>query len=107
MGLYSFASISTLLWEGEVFDELSGCRGGFGGGGERLFNNLSDFDIDTDDEDKNKTVFKLEFRDNDAIWFAVDAGNVEEPLFVWRRLRRLETLINPNNIIHTDMKTKI
>ncbi len=83
-GLYSLASLF-------IKEFFVGCRGGFGGGGERvLFINLSDFDIDTEDEDRNKTVFKLEFLFNDNV-FVVEAGNVDEP-FVGRRFRRLETL---------------
>lgn len=69
--------------------KVNGCRGGFGGGGERvLFINLSDFDIDTDEDERNKTVFKLEFLFNDKVLFI---GNVDEP-FVTRRFLRLETL---------------
>jgi hypothetical protein len=62
LGLYSLASIKALLLVEEFFEEGNGCRGGLGGGGERvLFANLSDLDIDTDEEERNKTVFKLEF----------------------------------------------
>jgi hypothetical protein len=78
----------------EFFVELNGCRGGFGGGGERiLFINLSDFDIDTVEDERNKTVFKFEFLFNDNILFVVDDGNVDEP-FIGRRFLRLEILDN-------------
>jgi len=82
----------------EFFVELNGCRGGFGGGGERiLFINLSDFDIDTVEEERNKTVFKFEFLFNDNILFVADDGNVDEP-FIGRRFLRLETLDNNSKL---------
>ncbi len=89
-GLYSLASINALLFTEAIFVELNGSRGGFGGGGERLFVNLSDFAIDTDDEERNKTVFKFEFLFNNNVLF-VDIGNVDEP-FVARIFLRLEIL---------------
>jgi hypothetical protein len=72
---------------------LNGCRGGLGGGGEREFVNLSDFEIDTVEDERNKTVFKFEFLFDDDVLFAVKAGKVDEP-FVTRRLFRLEILSN-------------
>jgi hypothetical protein len=94
-GLYSLASINALLFTEAIFDELNGCRGGFGGGGERLFVNLSDFAIDTEDEERNKTVFKFEFLFNNNVLFVVDTGNVDEP-FAARIFLRLEILETTN-----------
>jgi len=103
-GLYSLASINALLLMTEFFDEFNGCRGGFGGGGERvLFINLSDFEIDIEDEERNKTVFKLEFLFNDKVLFVVDAGNVDEP-FIERICLRLETLDNKKKILEFSRK---
>lgn len=91
-GLYSLASITAWLSCGEFFDVFNGCRGGLGGGGERvLLINLSDLQIDTEDDERKRTVFKLEFLFNDNVLFVVEAGNVDEPL-VGRRCLRLETL---------------
>ena len=57
LGLYSLASLKLSF----VFEQLDICRGGFGGGGnERVVKTLSDFDMETVDEDRNKTVFKFE-----------------------------------------------
>jgi hypothetical protein len=85
-GLYSFASLIN-----EVFEILKGCRGGLGGGGERVLVNLSDFEIDTVEDERNKTVFKFEFLFN--VLFVVVAGNVDEP-FTERILFRLDILSN-------------
>jgi len=63
-----------------------------GGGGERvLLIYLSDLQIDTEDDERKRTVFKLEFLFNDNVLFVDEAGNVDEPL-VGRRCLRLETL---------------
>jgi hypothetical protein len=63
-----------------------------GGGGERaLLIDLSGLQIDTEDDERKRTVFKLEFLFDNNVLFAVEAGNVDEP-FVGRRFRRLETL---------------
>ena len=85
--MYSFASLIS-----EVFEILKGCRGGLGGGGERVLVNLSDFEIDTVEDERNKTVFKFEFLFNDEL-FVVVAGNVDEPL-TERILFRLDILSN-------------
>ena len=63
-----------------------------GGGGERaLVIDLSGLQIDTDEEERKRTVFKLEFLFDNNVPFPVEAGNVDEP-FVGRRFLRLETL---------------
>jgi hypothetical protein len=71
--------------------QLNGSRGGFGGGGERLLTSLSDLAIDTDDEERNRTVFKFEFRFNERVLLLVEAGRVEAPL-IGRLFLRLDTL---------------
>ena len=81
-----------------------------GGGGERLFTNISDLSIDADEEERNMAVFKLEFLFNDNVLlllllFVVDAGNVDE-LLVERKLRRLETLKINNFKIETKINKK-
>lgn len=83
-GLYSFASIRAAF-----FDGFNGWRGGLGGGGERvLLRFFSDFAIETEDEERKRTVFKFEFRFNEKVLLI---GNVDEP-FVGRMFFRLETL---------------
>ena len=64
-GLYSFASITALF----AFADWTGCRGGFGGaaGNERVVFERSDFVNETDDEERKRTVFKLEVFDNDNV----------------------------------------
>ena len=55
---------------------------------------LSDLAIETEDEERKRTVFRFEFRFNERVVFAVEIGNVDEP-FVVRLFLRLETLKIP------------
>ena len=56
-----------------------------------MLTSLSDLAIETEDEERKRTVFRFEFRFNERVVVAVEIGNVDEP-FVVRLFLRLETL---------------